>query len=180
MKPGVFDCCFCFRNTLKFTYEHLQFLKFFRGYTPGPPLKGRGRVWEGEGGRDRDRWGENGDKGGEEIIREGRERKKKRNGKEGEGGDRVWEGRRGTGGDGRERRERGGKGKGTQAGKFLDPPSLQNSATPLIRASRKLGGRYTSYFPRIPPTTPLQSLAPSPFLHRTHWLPGCWKMQFSV
>jgi hypothetical protein len=138
---------FVSKNTLKLTYEHLRFLKFFWGLYPGPPLKGRGRVLEGEGRRERDMWGENGDKGGEEVIREGRERKKKRNGKEeGEGGTGVWEGRRGTGRRGKDpiltcsippahsktlatplkggRDERGwrvGEGKETQVGKFLDP-----------------------------------------------------------
>ena len=40
---------FCFQNVLKLTYEHLQFLKFFRGYTPGPPLKGEGKGFGREG-----------------------------------------------------------------------------------------------------------------------------------
>ena len=65
-------------NSLKFTYEHIGFRKFSRGYTPGPPFireAGRGRGgrtgdWEGgevasgigrrETGRDRREGGEEG------------------------------------------------------------------------------------------------------------------------
>jgi hypothetical protein len=40
---------FCVRNALKVTYEHLRFEKFFRGYTPGPPLNRGGRTRGGKG-----------------------------------------------------------------------------------------------------------------------------------
>jgi hypothetical protein len=40
---------FCFRNALKVIYEHLRFEKISGGYTPGPPLKGKG----GKGGERR-------------------------------------------------------------------------------------------------------------------------------
>jgi hypothetical protein len=78
---------FCFQNTLKLTYEHLQLITF-SGVIPPTPIKGEGRVLDGR--REKDRWGGNGDKGGEEVIREGRDRKSR-------GGDLtgVWEGRRG-------------------------------------------------------------------------------------
>jgi hypothetical protein len=36
------------KNKLKLTYGHIELQKFFRGYTPGPPLKGRGGKGEGE------------------------------------------------------------------------------------------------------------------------------------
>jgi hypothetical protein len=65
-------------NALKLTYSNIEFKKFFRGNTPGPPLKGRGgerkgREWQegrGKGGTGRDGGGEEG-KGGE--GREGEE-----------------------------------------------------------------------------------------------------------
>jgi hypothetical protein len=63
---------FCFQNTLKLTYEHLQLITF-SGVIPPTPIKGEGRVLDGR--REKDRWGGNGDKGGEEVIREERDRK---------------------------------------------------------------------------------------------------------
>jgi hypothetical protein len=61
MKPGVLNC-FCFQNALKLIYEHLQSLKFFRGYNPQTPLKGQGKGFGRRG--QRDRWEVNGDTGG--------------------------------------------------------------------------------------------------------------------
>jgi hypothetical protein len=47
-------------NDLKFTYAHLQFQNFSRGYTPGPPLKrgGEGRGGKGREGKGREGKGE--------------------------------------------------------------------------------------------------------------------------
>jgi hypothetical protein len=43
---------FCVKNSVKLAYAHLSIQKFFRGSTPGPHLKGKGRRGgerEGEG-----------------------------------------------------------------------------------------------------------------------------------
>ena len=150
MKPGVLNCCFCFQNALKLTYEHLQFLKFFRGLYPRTPVKGEGKGLGGggkeregmeirEGGRNKGGKGKEKEEEGKGGGR-GRDRglgRKERDGRKREGSDfnvfensgYATEGRGETRGDGRERRE--GEGKRTQVGKFLDPLSLQNSATPL-------------------------------------------------
>jgi hypothetical protein len=61
-------------NDLKFTYVHLQFQKFFRGYTPDSHFKVEGRGEEGKGGDGRE--------GGEGRGGEGR-------GGEGRGGERM-------------------------------------------------------------------------------------------
>ena len=36
---------FCFQNALKLTYEHPQFLKFFRGLNPRTPIKAEGKEF---------------------------------------------------------------------------------------------------------------------------------------
>jgi hypothetical protein len=46
---------------IKLIYVHLQFLKFSRGFTLRPPLKGRGKEFGKGGGRETS--GENGDIG---------------------------------------------------------------------------------------------------------------------
>jgi hypothetical protein len=43
---------FYVRNALKVVYEHLRFENFFRGCTPGPPLKGEGGHGERKEGRE--------------------------------------------------------------------------------------------------------------------------------
>jgi hypothetical protein len=52
------------KSALKLTYERLQFHKFSRGYTPGPPCKwrlGGDGVWEGrKRGRGEEERGEGG------------------------------------------------------------------------------------------------------------------------
>ena len=53
---------FSFQNALKLTYSNVQIQKFSGGYTPGPPLQGRGTKREGgerreRGGRVRERRG---------------------------------------------------------------------------------------------------------------------------
>jgi hypothetical protein len=57
----------CVRNAPKVTYERLRFEKFFRGYSPGPPLIGEGGHEEGKEGE-----------GGEGEAGRGRERKEGR------------------------------------------------------------------------------------------------------
>jgi hypothetical protein len=64
---------------LKLIYEHLQFLKIFRKLYPLTPLKRRVRSFEREGERG---IGVEGMKIREEVLREGRERKKTRMGKQ--------------------------------------------------------------------------------------------------
>jgi hypothetical protein len=66
-------------NDLKFTYVHLQFRKFFRGYTPDPHDEGGGKGGEGKGKEEKEREGRR-RKGGEERGRKGGE------GRRGKGG----------------------------------------------------------------------------------------------
>jgi hypothetical protein len=58
---------FCYGNELKFTYEHLQFQKFFR--LASARHKGENRKGEGMGGEEKEREGRGGkkekEKGGE-------------------------------------------------------------------------------------------------------------------
>jgi hypothetical protein len=48
---------FCVRNAPKVTYKRLRFENFFRGYTPGHPLKIGGRTQGGKEGEGRERKG---------------------------------------------------------------------------------------------------------------------------
>jgi hypothetical protein len=62
---------FGLQNVQNLFYTHLQFKNFFRGYTPGPPLKRERKVGEGRAGRE----GEEG-KGREGLGEEEREARK--------------------------------------------------------------------------------------------------------
>jgi hypothetical protein len=63
------DAELCVQNELKFTYAHLITSKKFRGYTPGPPYKGKGTERkEGKGRAGRGRRARKGHRGGKERM----------------------------------------------------------------------------------------------------------------
>jgi hypothetical protein len=46
----------CKNKSVKFTYVHFQIKKYFRGYTPDSPKKGKWMVGNGKGRWERKEW----------------------------------------------------------------------------------------------------------------------------